>query len=90
MPLVLSRRSLGARFSEGSRLLWAALDVYGTQGALTKVLGAKPGMVSRWLYGDVKPGWYWAGRLDTVLGIPLRSWGKEPKKPFIPPAARAA
>lgn len=89
MAIETTRRELGKQFSEGARLLWQEKAERGwTQGALMRAIGAKPGVVQRWLYGDTKPSWKWASKLEEAFGIPLKAWTLEPKVPFIAPAAR--
>lgn len=90
MAIGSSRTELGDRFSEGARLLWCVLSDRGwSQGELTRAIGAKPGVVPRWLYGDTKPGWTWATKLRDMFGITFETWTVEPTLPFVPPAARS-
>lgn len=89
MAIATTRTELGESFSEGARLLWLAMQERGwSQGQLTKALEAKPGMVSRWLYGDTKPGWDWAEKIREVVGIAFDAWAMKPTASFVPPAAR--
>ncbi len=89
MGIETTRTSLGKRFSEGARLLWVAKTERGwSQGEVRRAIGAKAGVVPRWLYGDTKPSWDWAVRLRDTLGIPLEAWTVPSTVVFIPPAAR--
>ena len=84
----LTRTTLGDHFSEGARLLWAALTSRGwSQHDLCRALDMKPGTQSRWLYGDQRPGLVVAVKLHDLLAIPVETWNQAPKQPFQPPAA---
>lgn len=85
------RTELGDHFTEGARLLWAAMEkAKMTQAAARRSCGAHGGEMSRTLYGAK------AARLKVVLwanrtfGIPVEAWAKKPARPFTPPAAKAA
>lgn len=89
--ITLSRTTLGPRFSEGARLLWDAMSRLSlSQWGLTRLLGTKPGVVSRWLYGDTRPGWDWANKILSACDVPLDAWTKPSSVRFVPPAARKA
>jgi hypothetical protein len=91
MSLPYKRTELGPKFSEGARLLWLAMrENKWSQGELGKAIDAKPGVVNRWLYGDIRPGLAWAEELLAVVKIPLSAWNQRPVRAFVPPAARAA
>lgn len=91
MAIASTRTTLGPQFSEGARLLWAAMESRGwSQGQVAKAIDAKGGVVPRWLYGDIRPGWDWAKILRDTFCIPLEAWTLEATEPFIPPAAREA
>lgn len=82
------RRHLGASFNEGARLMWMGLERTGmTQAELQRAMKIGAGLVSRWLYGDRKPGRSAANKLRDVLAIPTSAWDQPPTKPFTPPAA---
>jgi len=84
------RTELGAKFSEGARLLWEVMEGRGlTLEDVTREIQAKRGMSSRWAYGDIGPSAQWAWVLWEAYSIPVPAWGQPPSKPFVPPAARA-
>jgi len=88
MPrLAPHRLTLGPVFSEASRRLWLEIQRRGwSQTRLKKELGAHDGAVTRWLYGDRKPGLQKALRVQEVLDIDPALWGQKPAQPFTPPA----
>ncbi len=88
MPLIATRRqTLGEHFSEGARQLWLKMQERDwSQTRLKRELGAKDGYVSRWLFGDRKPGLKNAMRIFEVLGIAPTLWDQPPAKAFSPPA----
>ena len=91
MGIEVTRLTLGPRFSEGARLLWLVLaERAWSQGEAARAIGAKAGVVPRWLYGDTRPSWDWASKLRDLFGIPLESWTLPPSIPFVAPAARFA
>lgn len=74
------RTRLGAKFSEGARLLWQlGLD----HKRIRADLGIGVGVSHRWLYGDTMPSTRWAVALLRQYGVPLEAWGMEPTEPFI-------
>ncbi len=82
----LHRRHLGENFSEGARRLWAVVDNREiTQAGLTAALGARPGVVSRWLYGDRRPSIEWAAKIERLFRIPARLWAEPATEAFEPP-----
>lgn len=83
------RVSLGPHFSEGSRLLWVAVERRGRRDVLS-MLGVHESSLSRYLYGDKEILLRVAIRAEEMLGIPPRSWVSKPARPFKVPAARAA
>lgn len=90
MAIETTRLTLGKSFSEGARLLWKVMtDRQWSQGELARAIGAKPGVVPRWLYGDTKPSWDWAKKIHDLFGIAFESWTLAPEIEFVPPAARA-
>jgi hypothetical protein len=90
------RLELGPAFSEGARQLWLRMESRGWSQAhvrelLAKVTPAKTaGLISRWLYGDQRPGTEWASRIEQATGIRAALWGQPPLEAFVPPAARPA
>jgi hypothetical protein len=88
MAIETTRIALGPRFNEGARLLWQVLlERQWSQGDMARAIGAKPGVVPRWLYGDTRPSWEWAARLLDVCGIPLAAQTSAPTIAFVLPAA---
>lgn len=85
-----SRTTLGDHFSEAARLLWAVVDTKceRNQSTLAEALGADPGLVSRWLYGDRVPGLVWALELERLYGIDPSLWKSKPKRGFVLPGVR--
>jgi transcriptional regulator with XRE-family HTH domain len=84
----LSRLGLGPKFSEGARRLWLALRKRNwSQTEATQQLKLSVGMLSRFLYGDRKPGRQTSEILRIKLGIEPPLWDRAPAKPFSPPAA---
>lgn len=87
------RQELGEHFSEGSRLLWVALadSCGGSQAQMRRRLTGqsgeelRPGVVSRWLYGDHRPGLRMVLQLKEAFGIPIEAWHQSPTEPFAPP-----
>ena len=85
----LHRSRPGEHFSEGSRLLWLALERLGhTQADAEAQLECAAGAVNRLLYGDRKPGRALGDRIAERYGVQVRAWDEEPKKRFVFPAAR--
>jgi len=83
------RTTKGAHFSEGSRLLWMAVEASGLN--LSKAAGearCDRANFVKYIYGDRSP-----GRVDSIailerFGVPLLSWDQEPTEPFVLPALR--
>lgn len=50
-------------------------------------IGAGPGVVDRWLYGDGRPRGEFSTKLDERFGIPAGRWYESPAQPFAPPVA---
>lgn len=89
MRKTLIRKHRGSKFSEGSRLLWQTLENSNlTLLELAKLLGLRPNMVHRWIYGDVTP----LGKAMTLmhqkLWIDPASWHRPPTEKFRLPANR--
>lgn len=85
------RRHLGARFSEGARLLWGKLEKRGITAAdVRREVGASSGLVENWLYGDKVPSIRFAERLLEAYKIPIAAWVEPPRRGFVPPAVRDA
>jgi len=83
------RTELGPKFSEGSRLLWEAMEQNGlTLEDVTRRLNAKRGMAAHWAYGDIGPSARWAWALWEAYKIPIPAWNQAPTELFVPPAAR--
>lgn len=93
MPRPKHRKHLGERFSEGARMLWRAIEKNGLpMRAVAEAVGPPtvPGDVCRWLYGDHRPTLRALMALEQAYRIPLSAWTVAPRRPFVPPAARAA
>lgn len=92
MAVHLSRPKQGKYFSEGSRLLWAAIQRKGwRQSELAEHLGTTSGQVNNWLYGGRGVSMRWAMTIRSKLRIPLTAWGVVVTKPFVfPERERAA
>jgi transcriptional regulator with XRE-family HTH domain len=87
----LSRRNLGAKFSEGARQLWLLLARRTwSQAEAARQLDMDAGQLVKLLYGDRRPGRELAGRLAAGAEINLRLWDEAPTEPFVPPAAEEA
>ena len=87
----LYRMTLGPHFSEGARLLWAAIQERRLSQADVRVrVGVQPGTVTRWLYGDKIPSLESAMAIEDAFGIAARRWLEGPAAVFVPPAARVA
>ncbi len=86
------RQTLGDRFSEGARLLWLKMQAKGWSQADVRAklaaLTPKTSLLSRWLYGDQRPGVEWAFLLQRATGIEASLWSKDATDTFVPPAAR--
>lgn len=83
------RRTLGARFSEGARLLWGVLAERSlTIAAAASQLGWVRGNLSRMLYGDSIPGVGALVEVEATFGVPVARWAEPPSVPFVPPAMR--
>lgn len=77
----MARETLGTKYSEAARLLWAyAVDKHWTPADLSRYLGSEKvkcntGMLSRWLWGDRKPSRQWAARIQRkIRTIKLEMW----------------
>ena len=91
--MATTRKHLGPKFSEGSRLLWLALASRGlSQNAVCREVGCSDGHVNRWLYGDRGITLNFAVKLFKLYGIEVETWDAKPTERFRPPArvARAA
>lgn len=87
MPIEETRVSLGPKFSEGARLLWAVVrERDGNQAAVQREIGCGDGVISRWLYGDVTPRLSALVKVRELYAIPVESWEQKPTRPFKPPA----
>ena len=85
------RRHIGPRFSEGTRLLWTAIERANLSIAdAAKRLGWLRSTLSNVLYGERLPGIESLVAVERVFGVPVATWAEEPTVPFIPPAARLA
>ena len=83
------RRHVGPRFSEGTRLLWSAIEGAGLSIAdAAKRLGWLRSTLSNVLYGERLPGVESLVEVERAFGVPIASWAEKPTVPFIPPAAR--
>lgn len=75
---------IGAKASEGTRLLWAVLKREGwSQNKLALELGADSGKVNRWLHGILRPSLDWANELQKRFEIPQTAWGETPRRPIV-------
>lgn len=86
------RTTLGPHFNEGARLLWlrvAEAPYDGSQNALALAIDVGAGLVSRWLYGDRKPGRAHSATLHQRLGIPASAWDEPASVEFVLPATIA-
>ena len=61
-----------------------------SMGKLADHLHTQTGMVSKYLFGDVRPKWEWAAKLRDALNIPLESWSQEPSEPIVLTDSEAA
>ena len=87
MTQPLTRSSLGEKFSEGARLMWAILEKRDwDQATCERELSLPKGYANRLLYGDRRPGLEMALRIEELTKIPARSWLINPKKAFELPA----
>src|ERR1051325_4371784 len=88
-PKKTLRSELGEHFNEGALRMWSLLETngWGFQ-ELTTRLGCATGLVTRWLYGDQRPGRAWSNKIETVFGVPHNAWDQEASVSFVPPAAR--
>lgn len=85
IPIERRRQTLGARFSEGARLLWLALAKDGIEhAAAAKRLGIDRAVFSRLIYGDAVPPIAVLARVDEEFRIAPASWAKPPTTPFAP------
>lgn len=83
------REHRGKRFSEGSRLLWLAVENRGLN--LSQAANAAScGRASfvKYLYGDSCPELGPANRLFDVFRVPTTAWGMLPSEDFVLPALR--
>jgi len=88
---MLYRTRLGSLFSEGARLLWLALaDRKLSQADAERLLGSPQGQLSKWLYGERRPGLKWAVLIQAQFDIPPETWRLAPSRKFVPPAAQVA
>lgn len=85
----LRRSKLGPHFSEGARLLWAAIESSGKPiRQVEREMGAHTGDGSRTLYGDRPPSLTFVLAAQAVFGIEPRTWKEKSRVKFLPPAAR--
>lgn len=90
IPLSRRRRTLGPRFSEGTRRLWLALEAQGlAHHAAAARIGCKRGVFSRVVYGDVTPGIALLAQIERAFAIAPSLWAKAPEKPFSLPSEAA-
>jgi hypothetical protein len=84
-----SRSHLGPKFNEGARQLWLALQRVGwTQGRLQREVGACPGSVSHWLFGERVPGRAASMNIKRLFDIDPMVWDLPPAEPFTVPSER--
>jgi transcriptional regulator with XRE-family HTH domain len=82
------REALGEHFNEGARALWRLIEKGATQTALAELVGVKPAVLSRWLYGDRRPELVSAVKLESRLGIAPGLWHKSCARDFVLPVNR--
>lgn len=83
-----NRTDLGPLFSEGSRLLWLAIQREGLPSArAADAVDADASLFHRWLYGERKPGRSHGNVLSERFGVPSDAWDIAPTEPFAPPGA---
>lgn len=89
VDMTYHRRAVGPKFNEGARLLWLALakDKESINDVEEKT-GSASGTGSRWLYGDTKPMTPARFEIESLWGVPVRSWDDAPTEPFVVPALR--
>lgn len=87
----MARQTLGTKYSEAARLLWAyAAERHWTPADLARFLGSErvkcnTGMLSRWLWGDRKPDRTWAGRIyKKIRAIKTQLWDMEASSLHLP------
>lgn len=87
----LVRRTVGRKFSEGSRQLWLALHSRGIDviQRASEYLGVESPVLHHWLYGTRRPSWPARMVLRRKLRIPLQTWDQPPTEEFVLPAAAA-
>jgi len=86
----LTRDTLGDRFSEVARLMWAQVEAMGrTQADVARLLGVHQSRVHRVMYGLAVPSPTLATQIQDEYGVPADAWGRPPVEPFAPPASRA-
>src|SRR5579885_2581764 len=77
----------GKYLSDGTRLLWAAMEREGlSQEQLRAKMNAAVVVVGRWMRAERRPGTEARVWLLGRFKIPLAAWDEEPKKPFSLPA----
>ena len=85
------RSELGADFSEAARLLWLAVGTHdGAHAEATRRLRLSSGMITKYLYGDRRPGRETTERIRAEYGIDSPLWNQPPSEPFCPPAGAEA
>jgi transcriptional regulator with XRE-family HTH domain len=85
----LTRRTLGDKFSEGSRLLWEAVESRGLGITETaRSMGIDAARVLRVMYGDREPDPKLITQIFDVFAIPADTWGRPPARDFVLPACR--
>lgn len=91
---LLHRTRLGKKFSEGARRLWLLLaerqwspmDLANAITAASEPKKAnRSALVSRWLYGERRPGLEYALLIQRLFGIDPALWRESPAEPFTPP-----
>lgn len=87
----LFRRKRAARFSEGARLLWLAMERDGLSQEATRLkVGVAGGQLGRWLRGERLPAGPFRGALFRLFSIDPSAWDVPPSEPFKFPAHSSA
>jgi hypothetical protein len=83
------RVETGRVFSEGSRLLWLAVEASGLNLSKAAVRGecSRADFV-KYIYGDRRPGRVDAMALLEHFAVPMTAWDAKPSEPFVFPALR--
>lgn len=85
------RTEKGLKWSEGSRLMFVAIEVRGWSiEDLTRAAGWARGMAIRFIYGDSTPGRKHAGTILRIFGIAPEKFDEAPTEDYVLPGARDA